>query len=177
MDRFIKASQIAGAGSKTKVDTSVNIIHVINMIAYVYGRTAKEFLNVKPKDVERKAIKLAGDESLLRVFAKGNKVSDCDVVSLIEALKWTGIVVTTGVKPTFNLALIEPTEMKGMQPELATKQPKVWNAFLLSDYEGTEYTEYGRLPQAKEHSVTILGKSLDSYSVTFQKGVTNENEQ
>lgn len=175
MDKFMNAStMVSGAARLTHQDASTNLIHVVNCISKVYGRTAKNFINTRPEDVEAQAISMAGDETLLAMFARGGKVSDGDVVSLIEALKWTGMVMTTGEKPRINLALIEPTEMRGQNPELATKQPAIWNAFLISGYDGTEYKEYGMLPQAKVKSVNILGKSLDSYEVLLEKGGTNE---
>lgn len=171
MEQLLKASKmVSGGTSATRVDSNVNLIHMINAIAKVYGRAAKSFLDAKPEDVEKQAIYMAGDEKLLAIFAKGNKVCDGDVVSLIEALKWTGIVITTDKKPRINLALVEPSEMRGQNPEMATKQSNIWNTFLIEGYEGSEYTEYGLLPQAKVKSLNILSKSLDSYEVLLEKG-------
>lgn len=169
MDKFMKVATMASATSVTHQDNATNLTHFLNCIAKVYGRTAKSFIGVSPDCVEATAIKMAGDETLLRIFAKGNKVADGDVVSLIEALKWTGYVMTTGEKRMINLALVEPTEMAGRNPELATKQPTIWNTFLVSGYEGTEYKEYGMLPQVKGMKLNILGKSLDSYNVVIKQ--------
>lgn len=177
MEKLLNASRVVSdATSVTKVDSSVNLIHMVNAIARVYGRTAKSFLGMRPEDVEKQAISMAGDEKLLAMFAKGNKVSDCDVVSLIEALKWTGIVMTTNQKPRIYLALVEPSEERGKNIEMATKQSNVWNTFLVEGYQGTEYTEYGLLPQTNVKSLNILSKSLDSYDVLLGKGSSsNEN--
>ena len=161
---------VTGVTTRTSADKHTNTIHMINLIARVYAHTAKLFSDVKSyEEINDKVYELIQDEKVLALVAKRNKIADCDAVSLIEALKWTGRVMVTGNKPKFCLALIEPSEVADSSPELATTQPAVWNALVLEDFHGTDYIEFGNLPNAPVKSVNVLAKSLDMFEVIVER--------
>jgi hypothetical protein len=163
------AASVVGAESVTHIDSSTNITHFVNLIAKVYAKSYPLFKDVQPYDVNDKAIELASGNLVMPMFARRGQVSDGDAVSVIEALRWTGIFATTGRKPKFYPVLIEPIGKVESAPELAAKRDvSLWNAFILDDFQGMDYTDYGKLPGAKVKSINILQQSVDAYDVKLR---------
>lgn len=175
----VNAGSLTASTSTNDGSGSVNLTHFINLITKVYCKAFDLFEDVKLEDVTKKAIEIANnDVEIVSMFAKnirteegksGKAISDCDVVSVIEALRWTGIFRATQEKMKFNLAVVQPTELmdKPMDKPLTGTMP--YNAFLLTDYEGTDYTHYGEMFKATVTSLPILARSKDEYEVLINR--------
>lgn len=162
------AAGVVGAKSETRVDSSVNLTHVINVLGRVYARTAEKFLDADKAQVNDIISECMKDSKLLGLVSKRGKVTDADAVTLVESLKWTAKVMLTGEKPRIRLALIEPSEMAGKNPEAATRQPSVWNALLIEGHTADKYDEVYAYAEQGPKVLNILGQSMDSYEVLLK---------
>lgn len=158
-----------GIKSATHVDGKVNSIHISNRIARVYMATCSDFKGLAPTDVVDKVGELMHRSDIVKMYTKGGVVCDDDLVTTMEAIRWTGIYVTTGRKANFYLALIEAHKTAGSHPELeAGSKGAIWNSMVLDDVEGSVYDGYSMLGSLVGYNLNILQKSLDRYEVIIQ---------
>lgn len=167
--------QLLGAAAKgapegikavTGVSSKINSTHISNRIARVYMATCSEFKGLAPTDVIDKVGELMHRSDIIKMYTKGGEVCDDDLVTTMEAIRWTGVYVTTCRKANFYLALVEPHKMVGTHPELEAKATSgVWNSMVLDDVEGPVYNGYDMLSSLVGYNLNILQKSLDRYEV------------
>lgn len=169
-DLMLAAKLAAPTGVKTDTNFNgkTNVLHVSNKIARAFMATVSKFKGMEPDDVTSEAIKLMKNSDIIAMYAKQGVVSDSDLVTVLEAIRWTGVYATTGKKLKFHMALIEP---HGAKSDNAHNDKKVnsWNGMVLEDtqLDGDIYNGYGHLAELVGYNLRVLGKSDDLYDVTL----------
>lgn len=168
MDSLMKAANASNiekkVGNSIK-ESRINLIHFTNLIGRVYSSTCKYFEDVTDSNYIEKVDELMNNKEVMSLIERRGTVSDGDLVSLREALKWTALTVITGRKRKIFLCLIEPESMRDPKNiELQTKQSSLWNAFVVELSDDNVYTELSNCLHPRKR-LNILSKSLLSYTV------------
>ena len=166
-ERLFGAAMKGAAQAKTTTnsDSAINIQHVINKIARVYMATYSEFKGLTPLDVTDKCKQLFTRNDIQKLYTLKGFVNNGDAVIVMEALRWTGITITTERAVKFKLALVEPNkEVPHKDTDLMTKT-SIWNAMVLDDFEDDEYTFNGAMVGLLGYNIKVLNVSNDVYEV------------
>lgn len=166
-ERLFGAAMKGSASAKTTTnhDSAVNIQHVINKIARVYMATCNEFKGLTPLDVKDKCKQLFTRSDIQKMYTIKGFVNNGDAVIVMEALRWTGILITTERCAKFRLALVDVNpNIPHKESEPITKS-NIWNAMVLDDFEEDDYSFDGAMVGLLGYNIQVLNVSNDVYDV------------
>lgn len=153
----------------TRVDSRLQLSRVSRIFCQTFSYASPILKDVKEEDVISKALEIAKDGHILNIVQSNKKCPDVDIVTVIEALKWTGYYYATGKRLKFVLASIEPSEWFNKHiGAVEAGKSKMFTSCLLEGYAGDKYTEYSIFDRDVKY-LNILGRSVDMYDVSLKE--------
>lgn len=165
MDKLMNAAVSADiTGVPGVQESKINVLKFSRIIAQVYSAACVDFRGVQERDILTRVDELMNEERIVKPFLR--KGITHDVVSLREALIWTGHKVVTGEskKIKFTLAVDEETAAKNQA--MKDIDPTIWSSFVVGQVTCDTYdvTVLG-----EKYTFELLGHSMCSYEVSLKE--------
>ena len=173
MSAFEDAMKMMSMNTKSPVSEGakkplMNGTHFVNVLARVYSKVAAVYDATKaynePGDLED----LVNANNLFSLCAHKGKVADCDVVSIIESVKWSLDYLQNGNRTMLRPVLIQDSSM----PVTDMSGKYFYNAFMC-DFESIEgtgfYEEYSRF----NPGVVLSVQKIADYTLDPEFGKEN----
>lgn len=169
MDKLLNAAKSADITGTLGVNESkINSVKFSRIIAQVYSASCIDFRGVSEADIRARADELMNEERIIKPFLR--KGITHDVVSLREALIWTGYKVVTGESKRIRFTLTVDPVTASKNQAMKGIDPAIWSSFIVEEKESDTY-ELSVLGDI--YKFEILGTSKDTYEVSLRE-VHNE---
>lgn len=165
MDKLLNAAVSADIKSVSGVKESrINVLRFSRIIAQVYSAACVEFRGVQERDILTRVDELMNEERIVNPFLR--KGITHDVVSLREALIWTGYKVVTGEskKIKFTLTVDQATAKKNQA--MKDTNTVIWSSFTVGQ---TSCDTYDVTVLGARYTFEILGQSTSAYEVSLRE--------
>lgn len=124
------------AGGEGFKKAPTNRTHFVNLLARVYSKVAAIYDAERKYDFENDIKSIIEENNLFSLCSKSGKVADCDVVSIIEAVRWSLTYLESGLR--YELRPVEVVDTSWSESPLGRE---IYNAFLC-DYDGVDSVEF-----------------------------------
>lgn len=172
MDKLLNAAVSADIAGDVEVkESKINAVKFSRIIAQVYSAACIDFRGVSEEDIKARADELMNEERIVKPFLR--KGITHDVVSLREALIWTGYKVVTGVSKRIRFTLTVDPETASKNQDMKKIDSVIWSSFIVGDKESDTY-ELSVLGEI--YKFEILGNSVGTYEVSLREVHNERND-
>lgn len=162
------ASMIALGNSSSSTKEIHNKKHFSILLARVFSKVASKISVEREYDMSKDIYDIIIENNLLSLCAKRDKIADCDVVSIFEAVKWSILYIQKGLRTDIIPVCVQDSDDTN---SIYAEDVNIYNAFVCDigiNKEIKEWVEYSYFDSNKP-ALHIVKWSETSYSPSLEE--------